>query len=153
MEVTLCNVISGNRILLKKATRGISKGKWNGLGGKIEPGERPKESAIREVREESGLAIRDIRERGIIYFYVGSEKKPSIKMYLFSATKFTGMLTEGEEGKLRWFYLDSIPYDGMWDDDRFWWPVFLNGISFRGDFFLDKTMKRVISYRISKISR
>lgn len=153
MEVTLCNIISKNKVLLKKATRGISKGKWNGLGGKIDPGESPKESAIREVREESGLIIKDISERGIIYFYVGSEKKPSIKMHLFSATRFTGKLVEGEEGKLKWFDLDAIPYDGMWDDDKFWWPMFLDGMSFRGDFFLDKSMEKVVSYRISRITR
>jgi 8-oxo-dGTP pyrophosphatase MutT (NUDIX family) len=29
-------------------------GKWNAIGGKIEPGEKPEEAMAREFREESG---------------------------------------------------------------------------------------------------
>ena len=35
------------------------EGKWNGLGGKFEPGETPEECVIREVIEESGLFIQN----------------------------------------------------------------------------------------------
>ena len=47
-EATLVEIIDGGRMLLKRATRGISRGMWNGLGGKIESGESPEQSAIRE---------------------------------------------------------------------------------------------------------
>ena len=153
METTLCHIINGNKVLLKMAARGVSKGKWNGLGGKIDNGESPKQSAIREVREESGLVVKDMRERGTLYFYKGSRDILFVKMHLFSATKFDGKLTESDEGKLKWFNLDKLPYDEMWDDDRFWWPLMFDGLKFEGEFVFDQEMNRVVSYSISKIER
>ena len=54
---TLCYVKHEGRTLMvhrvKKADD-IHQGKWNGLGGKLEPGESPEECVIREVREEFG---------------------------------------------------------------------------------------------------
>ena len=37
----------------------MHQGKWNGLGGKLEPGETPEQCVIREVAEESGLPTDD----------------------------------------------------------------------------------------------
>ena len=57
IEATICHVIRGRRLLLKRANRGISVGKWNAPGGKIEAGETPEECAQREVLEETGLSV------------------------------------------------------------------------------------------------
>ena len=43
-------------------------GKWNGLGGKFEPGESPEECMRREVREESGLEVERGDLKGILTF-------------------------------------------------------------------------------------
>ena len=40
-------------------------GKWNGLGGKFEPGESPEECAVREIKEESGLNVKSIKMKGL----------------------------------------------------------------------------------------
>ena len=42
-----------SRLLLGMKKRGFGAGKWNGFGGKIEPGETPRQAAIREIREEA----------------------------------------------------------------------------------------------------
>ncbi|MDD5527384.1 MAG: NUDIX domain-containing protein [Patescibacteria group bacterium] len=42
-------------ILLQKKSRGLGVGKWNGVGGKAEPGEDILAAAIREIREEAGV--------------------------------------------------------------------------------------------------
>lgn len=44
-------------ILIKKQRPAWQKGFWNGLGGKIEPGESIDECVVREVEEESGIRI------------------------------------------------------------------------------------------------
>ena len=54
-------------------------------------------------------------------------------------------------GELRWFGMDAIPYNEMWDDDFYWFPVLFKGINFDGDFVFDENMERVISYQISSI--
>jgi 8-oxo-dGTP diphosphatase len=40
--------------------------------------------------------------------------------YIFRVTRFTGEPTSNEEGTLRWFRVDDIPYDDMWADDIHW---------------------------------
>lgn len=42
-------------LLIKKNRPEFQKGKWNGIGGKIEPGETPIAAMVREFREECGV--------------------------------------------------------------------------------------------------
>ena len=44
-------------VLIKKNRPDWQKGLWNGVGGKIEANETPKEAVVREVKEETGLDI------------------------------------------------------------------------------------------------
>ncbi len=68
---TLCYVQRpGQTLMLHRVKRenDYHQGKWNGLGGKFEPGESPEECVVREVYEESGLVCRDPVLRGQITF-------------------------------------------------------------------------------------
>lgn len=68
---TLCYVKCGGKTLMlhrNKRENDFHDGRWNGLGGKMELHETPEECVIREVREESGLVIRDPHLRGILTF-------------------------------------------------------------------------------------
>lgn len=50
------------KYLLQQRTSGqVLAGKWEFPGGKIEPGESPAMAAVRETREETGLAVRAVR--------------------------------------------------------------------------------------------
>lgn len=42
--------------------------------------------------------------------------------------------SRSEEMKPEWFSYDSIPYDTMWPDDRYWIPIMLAGKHFIGRF-------------------
>ncbi len=153
METTLCHIIDKDKVLLKMASRGVSKGKWNALGGKIENGESPRENALRESYEESGLVLKDMKKIGVLSFYRGSKRNLFLKMHVFSATKFSGRITEGEEGKLRWFNVDEMPFDQMWDDDKYWWHLMRHNICFDGEFIFDSKMSKVQSYAIKRIRK
>lgn len=65
---TLCFITNGADVLLMK--RAMHKrafpGRYNGIGGHIERDEDPFTSARREIREETGLAVDDLRLRGIV---------------------------------------------------------------------------------------
>lgn len=50
-------VISEGRVLLIQRGRGAQAGKWAVPGGKVDLGETLRETAVREVREETGLDI------------------------------------------------------------------------------------------------
>jgi len=51
-----------------KKNNDIHHGKWNGPGDKFETGESQEECVICEVREKSGLEIRDPRLCGLFMF-------------------------------------------------------------------------------------
>lgn len=152
-EWTLCEIIKGRRILLKMATRGVSRGKWNGLGGKIEKGETPEENIMREVYEESGLVVKKLEKVGRIHFYRGSRKRTFGIGHLFIIREFGGKARSTEEGRVRWFDFNEIPYERMWDDDRYWLPHLINGLSFDSEFVYDKDMGKVIEAKLSNIRK
>lgn len=152
-EATVCHIIRGNRLLLKKATRGISAGKWNGPGGKVESGETPAQCVVREVREETSLSITDPRYHGKIEFYMNGSRRLDYLVHVFSARDFSGRARSSDEGKVMWFSLRSVPYPKMWDDDRYWLPLVLNGVTFDASFTYDRENRHVASYGIKSMTR
>jgi 8-oxo-dGTP diphosphatase len=98
----------------------IHLGKWNGLGGKLEPGESPEECVIREVREESGLELREPRLCGLLMF--SAFKGNDWIVFVFTAHAFSGELRENYEGYLEWIpdtRLESLP---LWPSDHIFLP-------------------------------
>ena len=150
-RATLCEIIKDNKILLKKASRGVSKGKWNGLGGKIEKNETVLEILIREVKEEAGITIKNPFYHGKITFFQGNRNKIFGIVYVFSAKDFEGEIRESEEGELRWFSLDNIPFNEMWKDDYIWLPLVLERKRFEAEFLFDSYMENIIEYRIKEL--
>ena len=45
-----------------------------------------------------------------------------------------------EEMRPEWFSYDNIPFDTMWPDDRIWFPLFLKGQQFLGEFHFSEVM-------------
>ena len=58
-QYTVCFLFApgGGRVLMAKKLHTVFKGRLNGVGGKIEPPESALDGAVREIREETGLAI------------------------------------------------------------------------------------------------
>jgi len=132
---TLCYIKHDNRTLMLhriKRKDDIHMGKWNGLGGKFEPGESPEECVTREVCEESGLEIVAPRMCGLLMF-------PAFKgndwyVFVFTATKFSGELKENDEGYLKWIpdnELESLP---LWPSDHIFLPWIREGKFFSAKF-------------------
>ena len=68
METTLCILRKENQILLAMKKRGFGKGKYNGVGGKIENGETPDSAMIRETEEEISVTPTKFEKVGVIEF-------------------------------------------------------------------------------------
>ena len=103
--------------------------KWIGVGGKFEYGESPEECAMREVKEETGLTMLDPRFRGLVTFV--SDEWGVEYMHLFTCTKFSGTLTDCDEGELVWLPKGELLTKKLWEGDK----LFLRALDERSDFF------------------
>lgn len=100
-----------------KKKNDINHDKWIGVGGGFEYGESPEECAIRETFEETGLTLTDYRYCGIVTFdWAGAEETQY--MHLFTATGWTGELTECSEGDLEWVPKAKVCDLPIWEGDK-----------------------------------
>lgn len=82
---------------------------WPGLtfpGGHVEAHESFNDSVIREIKEETGLTIKDPRLIGIKQFYDHDGFRYLVLFYI--ASQFTGTLRESNEGKLKWMTRNEL---------------------------------------------
>jgi 8-oxo-dGTP diphosphatase len=135
VRATLLFVIHDGRILLMHKKRGFGKGKINGPGGKIEPGESPFECAVRETEEELGITASGVEKVGELHFqFVDGH---SIHGHVFTATGYEGEPIETDEAIPLWCSIDELPFEHMWEDDPTWFPHMLEGRYFSGRYIFD----------------
>lgn len=99
-----------------KKKNDINHDKWIGVGGGFEHGESPEECALRETREETGLTLTDCRFRGIVTF--DCEGQETLYMHLFTASGWTGELTDCDEGELEWVPKEKVYDLPIWEGDK-----------------------------------
>jgi len=107
---TLCFILSpeGDDVLLLKGapTKRIWPNRYNGVGGHLEPGEDVYAAAVREVREETGLSVREVRLRGVINIPV--KDRQGIMVFVFTARAESRQVMPSEEGTLQWVSRDRL---------------------------------------------
>ena len=116
---TLCYIEKDDKYLMLHRTKkknDINRDKWLGVGGKIEEGESPEECMIREVKEETGLTLKEYQLRGIVTYV--SNKWETEYMYVFTANEFEGNLIECDEGDLEWIEKEKIDTLPTWEGDH-----------------------------------
>ena len=119
----------GPEVLLGLKKSGFGAGKWVGLGGHIEEGEKPVAAAVREVAEESGLVVpADSLQHGAsIEFRFPARPAWDQTADVFVTSVYQGEPAESEEVAPRWFAEDALPLPLMWDDAKYWLPRVLAG--------------------------
>lgn len=140
---TLCYPIVEDSMLLIRKQRGLGAGKIVGPGGTIEPGETPRECAIREVREEVGVTV-EPEKLGELDFWIGNE--PETFAHVFRAPGVDGEPRESPEAVPEWHPVSALPYHDMWPADRCWLPHLLDGEYFEARVKMDAEGKRVQRY-------
>jgi 8-oxo-dGTP diphosphatase len=104
----LCFVHSGAEVLLLKGApdKKVWPGKYNGLGGHVERGESVHTAAEREIAEEAGVPVTDLRLRGVITVDVGSTA--GIGLFIFTAQALARETTASAEGRPEWVSLSRV---------------------------------------------
>jgi 8-oxo-dGTP diphosphatase len=98
------------------------EGKWNGLGGKLEPHESPEECAVREVFEESGLKVKKLEYKGHITFPM-FDGKDDWYVFLYNVFEFSGELISSPEGTLEWIDNCDLMSLNLWEGDKIFMPL------------------------------
>ncbi|HSX28882.1 MAG TPA: 8-oxo-dGTP diphosphatase [Candidatus Saccharimonadales bacterium] len=137
-QATLLFLVQDDQILLAMKKRGFGVNRYNGVGGKIEPGESIMEAAIRECQEEIGVTPIAPIKVARLTFKNQEEEEKGMLVHVFVAHEWEGQPEESEEMAPEWFYMDMIPYDKMWTDDAHWLPHVLEGNGVIASFTFDK---------------
>src|SRR5215469_14900692 len=119
----------GPEVLLGLKKTGFGAGKWVGLGGHIEEGEKPEAAAVREVQEESSLVVPadSLQHMASITFLFPARPSWDQTAQVFMTWAFEGQIAESDEVSPRWFGEDEVPFALMWDDAKHWLPAVLAG--------------------------
>lgn len=138
-HLTLLFLLKENSILLAMKKRGFGEGKWNGVGGKVEPGESIKQALVRETQEEISVTPQDYDQVAKITFteFVDGATQDML-VHVFVCHKWQGEPVESEEMKPQWFNIDKIPYEQMWPDDPYWLPLIIQNKKVIASFTLDE---------------
>lgn len=101
-----CYLIKDNEVVVTKYKKGNKKeGYYDIPGGKIEEGENPKQTAIREMKEETGINIQNLKYKGIMTI-----EYPD-RMFIFDtyiSKEYEGEPQEFEENTSEWIDIDEL---------------------------------------------
>lgn len=100
---------------------------WKGIsfpGGHVDDGESFVDSAVREVKEETGLDIKNLKSCGVIH-WSNNKTFDRYIVFLYKTTDYTGtILDETEEGKVFWLSPEEIKNYPQSNDFGKYLPMF-----------------------------
>jgi 8-oxo-dGTP pyrophosphatase MutT (NUDIX family) len=149
-QATVTLLLRGDEVLLAMKKRGFGAGKWNGVGGKQNPGEDIVDTAVREAEEEIGVKPLNLEKVAIFNYLFPENEGWGQRVHIFTATEWEGEPAEREEMKPEWFKIKDIPYKEMWVDDEIWMPKVFAGKLIRGSFMFGAG-ERIDEYYLDEV--
>jgi len=99
-------------------------GKYNGLGGHMEPNEDIATCMTREIQEEAGITVTKMSLRGTVNWTNFGPHGENWLAFIFLITAFEGEpAAASNEGPLQWVPRDKILTLPMWEGDKYFVPL------------------------------
>ncbi len=130
---TLVYVKKDNQTLMLHKAKGYQTGKWNGLGGKLEPAESPEECMRREVLEESGLLVKEAQLKGFLT-WPNFDGLDDWYAFVYVVHTFEGEPKSSDEGSLHWIDNDKVMDLNLYEGDKIFLPWLEQDSFFSGKF-------------------
>jgi len=113
---TLIFILRGDEVLLIKGSpqKRIWTNIYNGIGGHIERGEDVNASATRELEEETGLIVHNLRLVGTIL--VDANEMTGVGIYIMIGNYVDGEIRTSEEGLLEWVKMSDLEHLPLVED-------------------------------------
>lgn len=128
--VLVRDIVAGEAVLLLgEKRRGFGRGRLVAPGGKIDAGETPRDAAVRELYEETGLVVgpENLQPSGVLDFAFPHGDSRPLRAHVFVTTQHRGALSPSDEIDGHWIRESDLPYHRMWADARHWLPCALAG--------------------------
>ena len=121
-----------NRILLGRKKRGFGADKYNGFGGKINAGESFRQCAVRELYEESGIRV-------------DASDLECVALFDFQFPYDESLTHVG------YVYFVRVTDEHMWEGDRTWLPMLLEGKLLKGPIRFGPDNSHVEDMRLTEV--
>ena len=109
VELVTCVMIQNsdtNKVLVQNRKRKYPG--WSFPGGHVERGESFYDCAVREVKEETGLDVSDLKYCGVVH-WAHRETDDRYLCFMYKTTEFDGeLIAETDEGEQFWLGIDEL---------------------------------------------
>ncbi len=154
-------LLSDGQVILglrKKVSMGLGENLISGIGGKVGDiqgleSESDDEALLREVQEEIDVTITSFKKVGEITFLFPNKPKWNQFVVAYIVNSWSGIPKETETIKPVTFSLNQLPVSQMWDDNKYWVPLVLNGKSIRAKFVYADDNRTVKEKFINEVKR
>lgn len=85
------------------------------------------------------MTPKDLVQRALLHFEFDGKPEWNQDVHVFVCEAYSGPEPiESEEMAPKWFPLDDMPFEEMWEDDPYWLPRVLEGETVEFSFYFNK---------------